>query len=664
MERNELERRKLLDRWRRIQVELDDDDPSPLKHQQTRRAKEQWFSDSFQFLVDLPADHHIWCGFSDIMGPLLETFHSYFSDKRVDSPLKLIWKRVSQEMGQCAQCICQHHQAQESYNAEYESDTIDPLLRVLCCLDEERVTDHLKEVNARLKRREYDPECHSAEVVSVMFEVLMFPTLLDDQLLVNEFQFFIEEIEKSHDVNLAGSQRYPGVYALLFFKSGKARAIGLRLAGCMGKLRRATDLEPMQPLLRKYIGFLEMEVSPATLDASRPRVQLERATVWLGIKTLLGFLEAPAFEDGILEKYPNFLSIVLNHVSDDTLESSYAITCLRVCFEMLGCKLWWRTTLSPSVMRNTLLGQCFHTRNEKSHKDIFDLFLPFLQSLEALQDGEHEKQRRHFLYFLLHQVTQSSNFSVLTRKSARKIALLIIHRGYKMNPPCPPFECAHMWGPSLVNSLKDSSLHSSLRQPAFDLIETIIISDVSVMISLKMKSNSVSNIDCSISGLNIDDEDELPFSFDVEEERSCWSEFSMQNKLASWECSEWTCIPMLWFDVLIEVGPSMLPVSFSKAVFWALSHISVVLPNASTESSLLIREWISLHAGEISSSFGWEVPNGSDDGGDGKESRNSVKVSSMCNKLIQTFKRFAAYCYYNYIICFSGWHSQSDVCLC
>lgn len=50
----------------------------------------------------------------------------------------------------------------------------------------------------------------------------------------------------------------------------------------------------------------------------------------------LGFLEAPAFEDGILEKYHNFLNIVLNHVSDDSLESSYAITCLRVCFEMLG----------------------------------------------------------------------------------------------------------------------------------------------------------------------------------------------------------------------------------------------------------------------------------------------------------------------------------------
>lgn len=111
-----------------------------------------------------------------------------------------------------------------------------------------------------------------------------------------------------------------------------------------------------------------------------------------------------------MERYPIFLSIVLNHVSDDTPEFSYAVTCLKLLFEMLGMslgcllhggkvyylvklkdavsfffvclgyKLWLRTTLSPSVMRNTLLGQSFHTRNEKSHKEIFDLFLPFLQA--------------------------------------------------------------------------------------------------------------------------------------------------------------------------------------------------------------------------------------------------------------------------------------------
>jgi senataxin len=43
------------------------------------------------------------------------------------------------------------------------------------------------------------------------------------------------------------------------------------------------------------------------------------------------------------------------------------------------------------------------------------------QSLEALHDGEHKKQRRHFLYFLLHQVPVSSNFSILTRKLACQV---------------------------------------------------------------------------------------------------------------------------------------------------------------------------------------------------------------------------------------------------
>ena len=48
-----------------------------------------------------------------------------------------------------------------------------------------------------------------------------------------------------------------------------------------------------------------------------------------------------------------------------------------------------------------------------------------MQSLEALQDGEHEKQRRNILYFLLHQVTRSSNFSTLMRKNATKVSLFI-----------------------------------------------------------------------------------------------------------------------------------------------------------------------------------------------------------------------------------------------
>ncbi|KAL6996091.1 hypothetical protein U1Q18_006228 [Sarracenia purpurea var. burkii] len=210
-----------------------------------KRAKSiRLFSDSFNYLVNLPEENHIWCSSWDLMGPLLETFYNYFKDERYDSPLKLLWKRISGEMRECTQCICQHHQAQELYSLEFELSSIGPLLDVLQSLDEERITQHLKDINSRIIRGEYDPVRDNAEVVSVMFEnnfvsieqVLMFPILLDDQSLVTEFQIFIEAIDNSHELTLAGYQQYPGVYALLFLKSRRARAIGLRLAGNMGKL--------------------------------------------------------------------------------------------------------------------------------------------------------------------------------------------------------------------------------------------------------------------------------------------------------------------------------------------------------------------------------------------------------------------------------------------
>lgn len=72
-----------------------------------------------------------------------------------------------------------------------------------------------------------------------------------------------------------------------------------------------------------------------------------------------------------------------------------------VCLLAL-CVFWWVGGLG--------LFCCWHYLNDQ----IF-------QSLEALHDGDHEKQRRHFLYFLLHQVPVSSNFSILTRKLACQV---------------------------------------------------------------------------------------------------------------------------------------------------------------------------------------------------------------------------------------------------
>ncbi|KAK6129452.1 hypothetical protein DH2020_036810 [Rehmannia glutinosa] len=654
MAKKDVTRKELLERWSVIEQEDDDDDLSsvhPIKRRRLRQLKEQWFSDAFNFLIYLPKENHVWCGYWDLMGPLLETFYNYFKDECHDSPLKLLWNRISEEMRSCTLCIHQHHQAQEMYETEYEQSCISPLLDVLHMLDEERISLHLKDLNARIVRGEYDTTRDYGEVVSVMFEVLTFPILLDDQSLATEFQNFIEAIDNSHELTLDGHQQYPGVYALLFFKSRRVRSIGLRLAGHMGKLRRSSDLDPLQHLLKKCIGILETEGVQSATETTRPRVQLDRITVWLGMKALVGFLEPPAFEEGILDRYPIFLSIVLNHISDDSLEFSHAVNCLRLLFEKLGCKLWLRATLSPSVMRNTLLGQCFHTRNEKSHKEIFDLFQPFLQaclhiSLEALQDGEHEKQRRHFLYFLLHQVPVSSNFSILMRKKACQIALLIVLRGYRMDPPCPPSECAHMWGPSLVSSLKDSLLHSSLRQPAIDLIQTIIVSDACALISIILNGQLHAS-DKSVRPTNygdVEDEEEILSGFHTKEkDNSCWNEFMLQHKIISQVDGTWMCVPMLWFDVLVEIDPLVLPLSFSKAVFWALSRFSLIEPENSSEMALSVRNWLATCASEVSYLFGWKVPSGSDDGGDGTESRNSIRTSTMCLPLVRTFKRLTAH---------------------
>lgn len=129
------------------------------------------FADAFTYLISLPRESHIWCGSWDIMGPLLETFYNYFKDESHDSPLRRLWKRISMEMNHCIQCICQHHQAKDMYSSEYELSSIGPLLDVLRRLDEERVTQYLRNINHRISQDEYDAAEDNSEVVCVVYEV-------------------------------------------------------------------------------------------------------------------------------------------------------------------------------------------------------------------------------------------------------------------------------------------------------------------------------------------------------------------------------------------------------------------------------------------------------------------------------------------------------------
>ncbi|KAK3035539.1 hypothetical protein RJ639_034744, partial [Escallonia herrerae] len=102
-------------------------------------------------------------------------------------------------------------------------------------------------------------------------------------------------------------------------------------------------------------------------------------------------------------------------------------------------------------------------------------------------------------------------------------------------------------------------------------------------------------------------------------------------------------MPMLWLDVLVEIDPSVLPITFSKAVLWSLSRLSIVEAQNSIEMGLPIRNWLTTCAADISDLLGWKLPSGSDDVGDGKRPKNSVKVTTICTPLIRMLKRLAVH---------------------
>lgn len=195
--------------------------------------------------------------------------------------------------------------------------------------------------------------------------------------------------------------------------------------------------------------------------------------------------------------------------------------------------------------------------------------------------------------------------------------------------------------PSLVSSLKDLSLHNSLRQPAFDLIQIIVVSDCAAMVSIQINISLLSsNTDMKIISNLYDDEDDVPLFDELElNENSCWNAFCSQSRLATQGHKEWRCIPLLWHDIFIGVDPSILPISFCKAVIWGLSHFPLLDSDTSIEKNLSVTNWLSSHASEILPSFVWEVPNGYDDSAGRKESKNSVDGSLMCVPLMKIFKR-------------------------
>lgn len=649
---------RLIQQWKEIE-ELEADEGSNVDDDRFKVTKEQWFLQAFAFLRDLPEDSHCWCGHREIMLPLLEPFYLFYEETSSNSSLRVLWKRLCKELRSCTSCVVKHHKAKEFYISEFMEDVVKPLLDIIRALDEERVAGQMKDLLAKFDANSLDPNEDSASVICVMFEVLMFPLLLEDAEINDILKPFLIHVEESHDLSLASGQRYPGVYSLLCHADQGVRRIALKLAHSLPSFKDEQELESIQPFLQRCLHCLESDafdsssprtdsaLQPSQRSLGRPRVGFSKEALWIGLTTILGLLEAPAFLKGVLERYPVFVSIVLNHVSEATSVFWNALRCLKLLLEVLGYKLWLGMNFSPGVMRNTLLSQCFHSHEERMHVHIFDLFQPFLQSLEALQDGEFENQRRRLIYFLLMQVPCSSNFKPLVNKKARQVAFSIVGRGYTMDPPSPPVECVHVWGPPLVATLKDTSLMKAVRQSAIDLMQSIFVADAAALAAVTIQQASTPSARRYMLDIGDDDfdsvfEEEMP-NGEAEVVADIKYSMSFLSVTRSVEaCEEWSCLPLIWIEVLSATFPVSVPRSFTKSIMWALSRLSLVdLEAVSSLNSGKVGSDVIACSDVILAALQWVKPKGYDDGAGGEGCANAVKSKAHLKELVGILKRQA-----------------------
>ncbi|GBG87750.1 hypothetical protein CBR_g45904 [Chara braunii] len=198
-------------------------------------------------------------------------------------------------------------------------------------------------------------------------------------------------------------------------------------------------------------------------------------------------------------------------------------------------------------------------------------------------EGQIERQRRNLLFILLKQVPENKHFKMMNTR-AKQIAFDIVRRGYSVQASfpgsSPPWECANIWGPALLETVMSTSDTATIQQSALDLLQLMLIGDVSVLSALFIR-NKASSKGQTPPNLAQEDEDE-----DGEEvgglagtglgERPnvlSVNEFRRLQRSAVDEADRWRCVPIIW-DFLRKVSPSAVPCGLAETVFWAASQFS------------------------------------------------------------------------------------------
>lgn len=145
-----------------------------------------------------------------------------------------------------------------------------------------------------------------------------------------------------------------------------------------------------------------------------------------------------------------------------------------------------------------------------------------------------------------------------------------------------------MWirGPPLIATLKDTSLHQSLRLPAFDLFQIILVSDASALAALSGKLESPESLWGHLLENGVDDglgAESSKSDDSLVGDNKYWNSFKKVSDSVGEGVENWSCVPLLWIEALKGAFlPS--PVSFCKAVLWALGRLAMVDPPAGPPS--------------------------------------------------------------------------------
>ncbi|GAQ88481.1 protein with P-loop containing nucleoside triphosphate hydrolase domain [Klebsormidium nitens] len=585
---------------------LEDAAANGSEDEETERAKEQWFLDALLFLAKAPLEQHSWCQFSDLSSLALESFYHYYSNP--NQALSLVWQRWCQELRSCDSCVHTYQRSKEELREEFDGGpATEELFSVLDRLDQERVSQQLKEIKALFEAGNYDPEQSADLIFPTIYEVLNYPAILEDAEVDRLVAPVLSFMDQVHAISI-GEYRPAGIYSLLFHNSPEGRAVATRLAKTTPPFRDGQELEIVQPILHRKVALLQQLAGSAAIHVdgggqlpeeklaifggrpARPTRVQEHLPLWLGLSTFLELLEPAAMLGGLVERHPDVVSTVLNQASEPGNPAfNVALKCLKLLFQGVGYRLWWDTDFTPKVVRSTLVSHCNTSRKENLHLTIFQLFEPFLQSLEVDRNTSDEfyDERETLLKFLTKQVANSASFSGVVKSKGLEVAFRIIQRGYTLVPPMPPSDLTPFWAPPLVASLNNPATQETLRTQAVELMSTIVVFDSSALCSAVFPPapgfSGASDLVAYLPGSNAtlgpqpsSGQEPLEVLEGQPAESGWGAEWATLETAAGSYAKEHFHPPALWQALFLAAPPVNFPGLLTKAVLWAATRLALL----------------------------------------------------------------------------------------